>query len=119
MTRLRSASPITADEIELEGHELIAQGHARLAEAARVRARATSAAGDWIRVDSLPIPRRSALAACRTGELRAIKRGRVWLTTRIDADAFLSRQAPPAAANDDDSDDDVRRALGLRTKRAS
>lgn len=105
-----------ADELELEGHELISQGHARLAEAARLRARTMSAAGDWIRVDAIPIPRRSALAACRSGALRAVKRGRVWLTTRADADAFLSRQAPTSAANDDD---DVRAALGLQTRRVA
>lgn len=104
-----------ADEIELEGHELIARGHARLAEAARVRARAASTSVDWIRVDALPVPRRSALAACRSGALRAIKKGRVWITTRADADAFLSRVAPAIATNDED--DEIRRALGLRTRK--
>jgi hypothetical protein len=109
---------LTCEQLELEGHELIARGHARLADAARKRAQLTTAAGDWIRVDALPIPRRSALAACRAGDLRAVKRGRVWLTTRADADAFLARQ-PPASAANDDAENDVRRALGLVTRSAA
>jgi hypothetical protein len=107
----------SADELELEGHERIAEGHALLAAAARVRAKTVSPLGDWVRVDALPIPKSAALAACRSGELRAVKRGRSWLTTRADADAFLAK-APPAKASNS-TDDDLRRELGLERRRAS
>lgn len=73
--------------------------------------------GDWIRVDSLPGSKRSALVAARTGSLRAIKKGRTWLTTRADADAWLSSEKPAPAANDDD--DDVRASLGLAPRRSA
>ena len=107
----------SASELELEGHELIARGHARLAEAARARTTKSESTGEWIRVDSLPIPKRSALLAARSGALRAVKSGRVWLTTPADAAAFLSSTTPAGPAND--GDDDVRRALGLVLRRGT
>jgi len=108
----------SASELELEGHELIARGHARLAEAARARTTKSESTGEWIRVDSLPIPKRSALMAARSGALRAVKRGRAWLTTPSDAAAFLSAAAPTVAAANE-GDDDVRRALGLVPRRGT
>jgi len=117
MSRQREVAAKTETELEHEGHELIAQGHTRLAEAARLRALRSDARADWIRVDSLPIPKRSALIAARTGELRAVKRGRVWLTRRTDADEFMLKSGSHAAANDADMDDDVRAALGLACRR--
>ena len=109
----------SASELELEGHELIARGHARLAEAARARTTKSESTEEWIRVDSLPIPKRSALLAARSGALRAVKSGRVWLTTPADAAAFLSSSTPAGPANDGDGDDDVRRALGLVPRRGT
>jgi len=109
----------SASELELEGHELIARGHARLAEAARARTTKSESTGEWIRVDSLPIPKRSALLAARSGALRAVKSGRVWLTTPADAAAFLSSTTPAGPANDGDGDADVRRALGLVPRRGT
>ncbi len=111
------SAAMTPDEIDAEGEELIARGHAYRAEAARRRAKLNSSAGDWIRVDTLPVSKRVALAAARSGTLRAIKRGRVWLTTRIDADAWIAIAKPAVPAND--GDDDVRSALGLVVRRAS
>jgi hypothetical protein len=108
----------TADQLEAEGHDLIARGHTRLAEAAKTRAKTTSAAGDWIRVDSLPGSKRAALAAARGGQLRAVKRGRLWITTRADAAAWLANAKSAQAANDD-CDDDLRASLGLARRRAS
>jgi len=105
-------------DLETEGHDLIARGHARLAEAARLRAfRSVDTRVDWIRVDSLPIPKRSAFVAARSGELRAVKRGRVWLTRRADADDFLKKSSARDAANDAEAEDDVRAALGLVCRR--
>jgi hypothetical protein len=108
---------VSAEQLDAEGLDLIARGYAKRAEAARLRSTQSTAAGDWIRVDELPVPKRSALAAARSGTLRAVKQGRVWLTTRIDADAWLARAKPAAPAND--GDDDVRAALGLVVRRAS
>lgn len=108
------------DHLEAEAYELMARAYAKRAEAARARAEQAMPAGDWIRVDALPVSKRSALAAARTGSLRAIKQGRTWLTTKSDAAAWLANAKRAIAANDGErGDDDVRASLGLAPRRAS
>jgi hypothetical protein len=110
---------IRPDVLEAEAHELMARAHAKLAEAARLRARSFAAtSSDWIDATSLPLPRKTVLRACRAGELRASKRGRRWLCTRADADAYLASATPkPTHANDAEAD--VRARLGLAPRRSA
>lgn len=109
----------TAEELEREGHEFISQGHARLAEAARRRSvTAGGAAGEWKRVDSLPVPKRVGLAACRSGSLRAVKKGRVWVCRQSDADEWLGRPSD-AAIPASHLDDEVRASLNLVRRRTA
>lgn len=116
----------TAAELERDGYELISRGNACLAEAARLRAVCERGSDDLVDVASLPIPKRAAFNAARSGALRAAKVGRRWLARRSDVEAFIAEQAKTARpANDTDHtnhDDDVRASLGLvsrPTKRAS
>lgn len=102
------------DELDAQAHELEAKASLLRARAARLRAAARTPELAWIPVAALPLPRRAALAAARSGVLRAVKRGRTWLTTRADADAYLRSQQPTPAANDDD----VRAALGIARRSA-
>ena len=106
------------DELDAEAFELEARAAVLHAEAARQRAR-SSRPGDagWIAAVSLPLPRKTVLAACRSGELRAVKRGRTWVTTLADADAFLSRAKE--IANDTlhaNVDDELREKFGLERR---
>lgn len=109
----------SAKHLRAKGHDLIAQGHACLAEAERLASTKADPSNNWIPALSLPLPRKRVLAACRSGVLRAVKNGRTWLTTRADADAFLSKSNE--SANDHGSstradDDDIREAFGLQRR---
>lgn len=110
-----ASSAKSADELDAEAYDLEARAAALHAEAARRRAqRSTSSSVEWFPATDLPLPRKAVLADCRSGALRAVKRGRTWLTTRADADAYIA--TTKNAANDTtvgSRDDDVRALLGL------
>jgi hypothetical protein len=83
-----------ADELEAEGHSLIARGHSKLAEAQRTRASARSADGapvEWISPEASPLGKRRTLALCRAGALESSKVGRKVLVRKASLDAFLRR----------------------------
>jgi hypothetical protein len=62
---------------------------------------------------AVPLSRRALFAACRRGDLVAVKRGRRWLATRAAIDAWLRLGAarPVAGSCDDDDLEEVRRSL--------
>jgi excisionase family DNA binding protein len=55
----------------------------------------------------VPLPRRSVYAACRRGDLTAVKRGRRWLATRAAIDAWLRLGGPRLVASPSEADDDL------------
>jgi excisionase family DNA binding protein len=68
----------------------------------------------------VPLPRRTIYAACRRGDLVAVKRGRRWLAARTAVDAWLRLGGPrlvPLGSEDDDLEE-LRRSL-LRPGRQS
>lgn len=102
------------DDLDAEAFELEVRAAALHAEAARRRSRVSSGAGvEWFAATDLPLPRKAVLAACRSGALRAVKQGRTWLTTRADAEAYITATKSIANDTNSSSDDDVRASLGL------
>ncbi len=57
--------------------------------------------------DFVPLPRRTVYAACRRGDLAAVKRGRRWLATRAAIDAWLRLGGPRLVASPSEADDDL------------
>jgi excisionase family DNA binding protein len=55
----------------------------------------------------VPLPRRSVYAACRRGDLTAVKRGRRWLATRAAIDAWLRLGVSRLVASPSEADDDL------------
>jgi hypothetical protein len=105
------------DDLDAEAFELEARAAVLHAEAARRRARlACGTSVEWFPATDLPLPRKTILAACRSGSLRAVKRGRTWLTTRADAEGFITATRTIANDTNASTDDDVRAALGLARK---
>lgn len=80
-----------ADELEAEGHEKIAEGHALLARARRERAPAVAPAEEWVAPDASPLGKRRTLALARSGALESSKVGRRVLIRRTSLDAYLRR----------------------------
>jgi hypothetical protein len=62
---------------------------------------------------AVPLSRRALFAACRRGDLVAVKRGRHWVATRAAIDDWLRLGAPHVvpASSEDDGLDEVRRSL--------
>lgn len=101
------------DEIEIERIEAAARDLMAIAAERRLRLRASSVSGvDWLDVAMLPISKRVAFVACRTGALKARKTGRTWLTTAADFEAYLAR-GDRETSNVVDIDHATRAALGL------
>lgn len=101
--------------IEAEGHALIARGHAKLAEAARLRAATPQAEGErasWIPVAESPLGKRRTLALARSGAVESSKVGRKVLVRRASLAGFLNehRRTPIEDEEEDLFGADVRGA---------
>ncbi len=121
MRRSGIQSASSADAIDARAYELEAEAARLHAEACRLRVSVAKA--DVIAATDLPLPKKLVLEACRSGALPAVKKGRTWLVTRADAEAFLAK---PAKAKDaepvvEQLDDALRKKLGLapQQRRAS
>ena len=70
-------------------------------------------------IATVPAPRRTLLADCRSGVLAASKVGRRWLATREAVDAYLQARRPRVAPAGDDEDDleQTRRMLAAPGRR--
>lgn len=82
-----------ADALEAEGHDFIAKGHARLAEAQRLRAVGgkNDVGSEWVDPVASPLGKRRTLALCRAGALESSKVGKKILVLKASLDAFLAR----------------------------
>lgn len=76
--------------LESEGHTLIARGHEKLAEAARLRTETGAVARpSWIPAAESPLGKRKTLALARAGALASSKIGRQVLVRRASLDALI------------------------------
>ena len=92
-----------ADELEAEGHDHLAKGHALLALARRARTPASAANdNEWITPLDSPLGKRRTLAVCRSGALESSKIGRKILVRRASLEAYLERHRRDAAPADDE-----------------
>ncbi len=103
------------EDLEAEGHADLARGHAKLAEAARLRrARAPVApAEDWIPIAKLPLAKKSARAIVRSKAVESKEvRGRLYVL-RSSFDSFMrTSETTSKPASDDDA---LRAELGLQS----
>ncbi len=98
-----------ADDVEREGHELIARGHTKLAEAARLRASEpanATARPSWIPASDSPLGRRRTLALARAGQIESSKIGRAVFVRTASLAGFLDehRRASPDTTLEGDDD---------------
>jgi hypothetical protein len=102
---LSSYDRITA--LEAEGHELISRGHARLAEAAKLRADAAPPPANrqsWIPAAESPLGKRKTLALHRARAVESTKVGRSVLIRRASLEQYLNEHRHDGAEARDDED---------------
>lgn len=97
-----------ADDLKAEAHDLIAKGHAKLAEATRLDSQAPAndnTKPSWIPAAASPLGNRQTLALARAGALESAKVGRKVLVKRASLAAYLERHergVDPAPEPDED-----------------
>lgn len=92
---------------EARAHEIIAEGHRKLAEALRSggdeRARVEHAtASDWVDPKDSPLGKRRTMALARAGQIDSCKIGRRVLICRLSLEALLERGRRGEASHDED-----------------
>jgi hypothetical protein len=95
-------------ELMVKGHRLIAEGHACLAEANRLRigeSRAQRAPSpSWIPARDSPLGNRLTLAKCRSGEIESAKIGRKVFLRRASLAEYVERHRRNRPRPDEDED---------------
>jgi hypothetical protein len=94
-----------ADELEAEGHELIARGHACFAQVARLRTSegpAKTERPSWIPVAESPLGKRRTLALARCGAIESSKVGRKVLVRSASLAGYLDEHRRGSVEGADD-----------------
>ncbi|MFO0673470.1 MAG: hypothetical protein U0235_28280 [Polyangiaceae bacterium] len=116
MQTTRTSHTDDPDDLEVQGHERIAEGHALLAAARRLRASRSPAPSGHVSVaiaaEAIGVKPRVITDAGHRGELTLGRAGRTPTVDRAELARWLtSRSTPPAPSSDVSVVDDAERAV--------